>query len=466
MPAISEKIVGNLPTPAKGNKLHYFSGASLQGKKAPSGFAVRVTAAGTKSFVLFHRVNGKSYLPTLGRWDENAGGGALTVRDAIIKAADLARAVATGKQGDPRPERTRRLEDGDREAGLKVGGAWEGDDVELAKRDQKQPGLLDKFVERYVRKDKNLRTADQIAATFKRLVAPAIGNLGIYEIKRSHIVDMLDDIADESGPAMAHRTLALVRKAFNWYAIRDDGFSIPIIKGMGPGVGDARDRILDDAEIRDIWTALDTADVPDCYPAFVRMLLLTATRRNEAANMHTSELEGDVWTIPGARYKRLPKYAGLDHVVPMTAEARALIGGKPPLATNSWFVFSTSVSGPDREMQRDGKMAFSGFSKAKTELDKTIAEIRTREGRAPMADWRLHDLRRTARTLMSRAGVQPDHAERALGHIIGGVRGTYDRYEFLAEKRAAFEALAALVSGILNPTANVEELAARRPVQS
>ena len=79
-----------------------------------------------------------------------------------------------------------------------------------------------------------------------------------------------------------------------------------------------------------------------------------------------------------------------------------------------------------------------------------------------MENWTLHDLRRTARTLMSRAKIAPDHAERALGHIIVGVRGTYDRFEFLDEKRAAFEALAALVSRILNPSANVEELASRR----
>src|SRR5882757_5357085 len=109
-PAISEKIVAALPVPAKGNKLHYFSGATLQGKKAPAGFAVRVTAAGTKSFVLFHRVAGKGYLPTLGRWDANAQGGSLTVRDAIIKADALAKAITTGKQEDPRPERTRRLQ--------------------------------------------------------------------------------------------------------------------------------------------------------------------------------------------------------------------------------------------------------------------------------------------------------------------------------------------------------------------
>src|ERR1700681_240235 len=113
---ISEKIVGNLPTPAAGNKLHYFSGATLQGKKAPSGFAVRVTSAGTKAFVWFHRVNAKPHWETLGRWDENAGGGSLTVRDAIIKCGERAKAVAKGvdKNGqdvDPRPARTKRLQE-------------------------------------------------------------------------------------------------------------------------------------------------------------------------------------------------------------------------------------------------------------------------------------------------------------------------------------------------------------------
>ncbi|THD50413.1 MAG: DUF4102 domain-containing protein, partial [Bradyrhizobium sp.] len=111
---ISEKIVGNLPTPAVGNKLHYFSGATLQGKKAPSGFAVRVTAAGTKSFVWFHRVDGKGYLETLGRWDANQGGGTLTVRDAIVQADKLAKDLRNGRREDPRPERTRRLQDGDK----------------------------------------------------------------------------------------------------------------------------------------------------------------------------------------------------------------------------------------------------------------------------------------------------------------------------------------------------------------
>src|SRR5260221_13322164 len=108
---ISEKIVAGLPAPETGNRVHYFSGAQLQGKKAPSGFGVRVTKAGAKSFVLFHRVNGRKYLETLGRWDENPKGGSLTVRAAIVTAQARVKAMQRGD--DPRPDRTRRVKEGE-----------------------------------------------------------------------------------------------------------------------------------------------------------------------------------------------------------------------------------------------------------------------------------------------------------------------------------------------------------------
>lgn len=107
-----------------------------------------------------------------------------------------------------------------------------------------------------------------------------------------------------------------------------------------------------------------------------------------------------------------------------------------------------------------GKKPFSGFSKAKAVLDRQISKIRKAAGRGKMTRWTLHDLRRTGRTLMSRAGIADDHAERAMGHVIAGVRGTYDRYEYLEEKRKAFEALAGLVGLILNPpVGNVVQIA-------
>jgi integrase len=427
MPAISEKIVQALPVPESGNKVHFFSYATLQGKEAPAGFGVRCTAAGTKTFVWLHRKEGKQFLETIGPWGPKGSG--LTVYEAICKCIDRRKLVdkgvdKKGKDVDHRPKRTQNIENSERPAGLDIA------------------GMIDMFVERYIKQEK-LRSGDQYESAFERLVKPEIGNIGIYDIRRSHVVNMLDEIADESGPVMAARTLAYFRKACNWYAIRDDKFLTPIVKGMGGGDSKGRERILDDDEIRDLWAALETVmDVPVCYPRYVKTLLLTATRRNESACMHSTEMEGDLWTIPGARYKRLPKHAGLDHVIPLSAMARALIGEKPEGAQkNSWYIFSTT----------EGEKPFSGFSKAKQAVDDKIAAIRAKDGRAAMPRWVLHDLRRTARTLMSRAGVQPDHAERCLGHIIGGVRGTYDRFEFTTEKRDVFEKLAAMVDRILNP---------------
>jgi integrase len=430
---ISEKIVGNLPTPPAGNKLHYFSGATLQGKKAPSGFAVRVTAAGTKSFVWFHRVDGKGYLETLGRWDANQGGGTLTVRDAIVRADRLAKDVRNGRREDPRPERTRRLQDGDKPA------------------DGNVSGLLDTYISRYLKAGK-LRSAGMIEAQLERLVKPRIGKVGIYELKRSHVWRMLDEIADENGARMADLALAYVRKAFNWYEVNghDDDFTSPVVRGMArlkPSDRE-RERFLSDDEIREVWAALDTITEPACFPAYVKTLLLTATRRSEGADMSTTELEGDLWTIPKERYK-----TGRDHVIPLSTPALDLIRAQAPAkpSKNAHFVFSTT----------NGAKSFSGFSKAKRELDKKIAEARDREGRAPMADFVLHDLRRTARTLLARAGVRDDIAERCLGHVIKGVEKVYNRHAYLDEKRTAFEALASLVSRILNPAANVRELAPR-----
>lgn len=298
--------------------------------------------------------------------------------------------------------------------------------------------VLDAFLDRYVRKQgkdgEGLRSADTIERIFERLVRPRIGTESIYELGRRDIVEMLDAIEDENGPVMADRTLAHLRKALNWQATRDDRFSTPIIKGMArvKPKERARDRILDDQEIRDLWTALDElgSDAPERYPTYVKTLLLTAQRRSEVSHMARAEITGETWFVPATRTKTKNAVA-----VPLTKHVRDLIGDR------RGFVFSSA----------GGKRAFSGYSKSKKALDAKIAELRKRSRRPAMPRWTLHDLRRSARSLMSRAGVSADIAERVLGHVIPGVRGVYDRHEYLDEKRDALEKLAALVERILRP---------------
>jgi integrase len=297
--------------------------------------------------------------------------------------------------------------------------------------------LLDNFMDRYVRESK-LRKGDEVERVFNVYVRPRIGALSIYAIGRRAVMEMLDQIADENGPVMADRTLAHLRKAFNWQAARDDHFNTPIVKGMArtKPAERARKRILDDQEIRDVWRALDVAEIPTCCPAYVRTLLLTGQRRSEVAEMRWEEIEDSTWIISPEKHK-----AGIDgteKVVPLPGTVLQLLG-KPQEAG---FVFTST----------DGEVPFSGFSKAKRALDAAVTALRKREKRKPMPHWTLHDLRRTARSLMSRAGVAADIAERVLGHKIPGVRGVYDRYEYRAEKRDALERLAGQLERIINST--------------
>ena len=163
----------------------------------------------------------------------------------------------------------------------------------------------------------------------------------------------------------------------------------------------------------------------------VRVLLLTAQRKNEIGLMRAEEIDGDTLVIPAERYK-----TGVPNAVPLTAEARRWIGDR-----KAGFMFSST----------DGKKPFNGYSKAKAQLDAVIAHQRKAAKLRPMPEWRLHDLRRTARSLMSRAGVSSDIAEMVLGHKLSGVRGVYDRHSYAVEKRDALERLTTLIGRILNP---------------
>jgi integrase len=280
----------------------------------------------------------------------------------------------------------------------------------------------------------NLRSSDERRAVLERLVYPTLGDRPITDIRRSEIVRWLDGIEDERGPVMADKALGFIRRVFNWHAARSDDFRSPIVRGMARTKPRerARERILADDELRTVWRV--AAD-QGAFGRLVQFILLTAARRTEASGTSWSELnEAGNWTLPAARNK-----TKLDLVRPLSQSALAALGEKPEGAT---FAFSTD----------GGTTAISGFSKLKTTFDQAVtAELRKHDPEAgPLPNWTLHDLRRTARSLMSRAGVPSDHAERCLGHVIPGVRGVYDRHEYCDEKARAYENLSRQVDFIVH----------------
>ena len=235
----------------------------------------------------------------------------------------------------------------------------------------------------------------------------------------------------EGGPTAADRALRVIGRIMNWYATRSDDFVPPIVRGMARTSNKerARTRVLTDDELRRIWrTAEEGADT---FGALVRFLLLTAARRNEAARLPWPELAGGDWTLPPSRNKTKQEL-----VRPLSKAALTLLDKLPRFA-DCEFVFSSGIT------------AIGGLGRRKRKFDTACGAT----------GWTLHDLRRTARSLMSRAGVPSDHAERCLGHVITGVRGTYDRHQYRDEMLLAYEKLSTLIGQIVDPQPNVVAMA-------
>jgi integrase len=207
-----------------------------------------------------------------------------------------------------------------------------------------------------------------------------------------------------------------VRKAFNWQAARDDEFKSPIVKGMArtKPLERARTRVLHPDEIRVLWQALDDWEKEGHdYPQLMRTLLLTGLRIDAAARGHAKEIKGDAWIVPKNRMKQLPG----DFLLHLSRPVKAMVTGK------SGYLFSTD----------GGRTSISGFSKFKRQLDARVKGLR---GGESLPHWTNHDLRRTARTLLSDL-TTADIAERCLAHVIPGVHRHYDLSEYADKKHEA-----------------------------
>jgi len=272
------------------------------------------------------------------------------------------------------------------------------------------------------REGSKLRTGLERRSILEK-VYPVLGARPLGQIRRGEIVALLDQIEAARGREAAHRTLMVINKILGWHAARSDTFVNPIVRGMGRTAGNKRQRVLSDDELRSLWAATAKGTLPGeiIFGALIRFVTLTCARRNEAAAIKRSELVNGDWIIPSSRYK-----TGLELVIPMSQSARQIVEALP----GDGYLFTTD----------GGRTHLQGFGKLKAKLERELG-----------FEFWLHDLRRTSRSLLSRAGVSADVAERCLGHVVGGVRGVYDRYSYHREKAIAFEKLASQIEAIVNP---------------
>jgi integrase len=288
------------------------------------------------------------------------------------------------------------------------------------------------------------RTRDEYERIVNSRLSPRWGGRNINSITRDEVSDLLSEISDVA-PVAANRTLAVLSSMMAWYQRqRGSNFTSPIVRGMAPAEETARDRVLSDSELRLVW---HVAGKTGTFGNIVRMLLLTAARRSEVAAMRHSQIGTDgIWALPGEMTKNHePLY------LPMSAPALQIVSTQACVDSQD-IVFSVG-----------GHHGFTNWSKSKADFNarilrrlKALARANGHDPRdvVPLPNWRLHDLRRTARSLMARAKVRPDHAERVLNHKIGGVEGTYDRHSYEDAKREALDRLARLLQQIIGGESN------------
>ena len=275
---------------------------------------------------------------------------------------------------------------------------------------------------------KGLRSSKEIVRMLDRHILPAWRHREFVGIKRSDVAALLDKVEDEHGARAADYVLNVVRSIANWFATRHDDYNPPIVRGMRRQLPSeqARERILSDDEIRVIWKAAENGGT---FGDIVRLCLLTAQRRTKVVSMRLSDIDDwGEWTIP-----REPREKDTAGFLILPEPALRIISERPVIADNP-YVFAGRGTG-----------FYNAFSAGKARFDKRLPP--------DLPEWVLHDLRRTARSLMSRAGVRPDIAERVMGHAIPGVEGVYDRHSYREEKADALQKLSDLIQTIVQEPA-------------
>jgi integrase len=351
------------------------------------GLHLRITKRGTKTFSSMVRLNGRLQRRTIGRYPSVSLANARAVTLTTLRQAAE---FVDVRQPAPLP------------------------DAHLTYAE-----VVEAYVERHLRP--NTRSW---AAIRSSLYHPALRHLRtrpVAGIARREIGDVLDTFMASGRPQAAVNVLRRLKMMFTWAVERDMLTVSPCANIRPPAKPVERDRVLDDAEIAKVWKA--SFDLPAPYGQMYRMFLLTGQRRCEVSTMRWSEIADDLWIIPREKVKK-----DRAHAVPLTASAKNVLSSLPRYGLDG-FVFSTT----------GGKSASSNFAKVKAELDQLSG----------VTGWTIHDLRRTVRSKFAELGVAREVARKVMNHEDGKVDRTYNRHEYLTEKREALARWETRLTGLV-----------------
>lgn len=350
-----------------------------------SGFGIRLSASGRKTWQVMYRASGRKRRLTLGTFPS------LTVALARDAAGAVLAEVAKGN--DPAAERV-----------SASGHALTFDAFAKA------------YIERYAKRRKKSWREDQ--AAIARDLLPAWGRRQVDTIGRRDVIALVEGISARGHGYAANRRLSLIRTMFAWGVEVAMVPATPVIGVEPPGHEQRRQRTLDAAEIAALWQAWETMAWP--FGVLFKLMLLTAQRRNQMANLRLADiaLADQVWTIPGASKNGSERA----HAIPLSTFALEIITSVP--RSPGSFVF------PSR---RRSDRVVSGFSKAA----QRAADL------SGVTGWRTEDLRRTAAAGMLRQGTPPQVVREILDHAPPGQIAGID----IGDTSIGFEAMRNALEG-------------------
>lgn len=267
---------------------------------------------------------------------------------------------------------------------------------------------------------------------WKNVISPEIGHLKVEDITPGIISNLLGQIA-KSAPVSANRLHTLLKVMFK-VALAKSWITIHPMQWLDkPGGSEPpRKRVLTDEEIRLLWPCLDKVR-PNPRDA-LKLGLLTAQRPGEILSMRWEDIDMDnaVWRQENTKN-------GSTHLVPLSPQVmKILVARKPNGKSNIGWVFPSAFN--------KSKGAVEGRARSTKEARKKLKQL------TGIDDWTAHDLRRTARTIMSRLNIKQHIRERVLNHTQGGVVGVYDQHDYLAEKADALNKLGQEIDQITGKT--------------
>lgn len=389
------------------------------GDEVVPGLVVRMTPRGAKSFSVIYKVPGEGGVSATGRLMAGRqhritlGQYPLVgLAQAREKAREVLAPVSEGR--DPRPAR--------REANL----LRHTNTVEtVAKR------FIDQDAKRTVASWKNIERALDLH------VIPRLGKTPIRDVRRADVHELLDELVAANKVGTAREVRKHLSRLFNWAVDRELLTDSPV-HGLRRGDLDPNadaGRALTDDELRYIWRAAGDLGYP--FGPWYQLLMLSGRRREEWAAARRSEIDAAnrVHDLPKERHK-----SRRGHVLPLPDPAWKIIEGLPVWTGNDYHLLSTDA----------GKGHIKGFSKAKSRLDEGALKLmRKIDPEAMLTPYRVHDFRVTCETRLADLGFNQDVRDAVLGHAKPGLQKTYNKHEYLDEKRAAMAAYSTHIMGIV-----------------